>query len=235
MLAARPDRSLLLVAGVVRHRRAVAAARRDRRRAGWDGGWLTSATTGRDGYLQLVDLAPTALAALGRPMPERLFAGQPAASVDGPARRTWPTRSRRPPTPTGEARRPATVVGLVLRAAGRRCRSLLVAGRCAAAAARPAGTPARPARARAAPRLVAVVEVLLIAAALAVPAALLADAVPWWRGGRRGLVFGAGHRAAAGRARPRPSVRLAAAAPRTLGPLGVVAGRRRRWWSASTC
>ena len=32
---------------------------------GWDGGWLTSAGTGRDGYLQLIDLAPTVLSALG--------------------------------------------------------------------------------------------------------------------------------------------------------------------------
>ncbi|MFC5946607.1 hypothetical protein ACFPZ4_35225, partial [Micromonospora harpali] len=50
---------------------------------GWERGWLTSPTTGREGYLQLVDLAPTALAALGRPMPERLFLGRPALSVGG--------------------------------------------------------------------------------------------------------------------------------------------------------
>ncbi len=40
---------------------------------GWEEGWLTSPSTDRRGYLQLIDLAPTALAALGRPMPGGFF------------------------------------------------------------------------------------------------------------------------------------------------------------------
>ena len=67
---------------------------------GWDGGWLTSPSTGRDGYVQLVDLAPTALAALGRPQPERLFAGQPAPRRARPARRPARRGHASPPTPT---------------------------------------------------------------------------------------------------------------------------------------
>ena len=38
-------------------------------------------------------------------------------------------------------------------------------------------------------RIVAAVELLLVAAALAIPAALLADAVPWWRGEHAGWVL----------------------------------------------
>ncbi|MET8068004.1 hypothetical protein ABZS65_30720, partial [Micromonospora sp. NPDC005313] len=71
-------------------------------------------------------------------------------------------------------------------------------------------------------RIVAVVELLLIAAALAVPAALLADAVPWWRGDHAGLWYASvtallivGGTAV---------VRFAPGHERTLGPLGAVAG-----------
>ncbi len=48
---------------------------------GYDGGWLTSTSTGRQGYLELVDLAPTALAALGRPAPTKLLAGAQAQRI----------------------------------------------------------------------------------------------------------------------------------------------------------
>ena len=92
VLAARPERSLVLVAGLAdtdqSSRLHVAVADGP----GWDGGWLTSPSTGRDGYLQLVDLAPTALAALGRPQPERLFAGQPATARRPAGPPTCPTR-----------------------------------------------------------------------------------------------------------------------------------------------
>ena len=69
VLAARPANSLVLVAGVsdtdsVRRLHVAIADG-----PGYDGGWLTSSSTGRAGYLQLVDLAPTALAALGLPEP----------------------------------------------------------------------------------------------------------------------------------------------------------------------
>ena len=100
VLAARPERSLVIVAGLAdtdqSSRLHVAVADGP----GWDGGWLTSSSTGRDGYVQLVDLAPTALAALGRPQPERLFAGQPARAAPGrpadlPDAVTFPTDADR--------------------------------------------------------------------------------------------------------------------------------------------
>jgi hypothetical protein len=75
---------------------------------------------------------------------------------------------------------------------------------------------------RPAPRqLVAAVEVLLVAAALAIPAALVADAVPWWRSDHAGLLFAAVTLAvlAAGTAAVRFSPRYRA----TLGPLAMVA------------
>jgi hypothetical protein len=68
--------------------------------------------------------------------------------------------------------------------------------------------------------LVATIEILLIAVALAIPAALLADAVPWWRGSRPGVVFGAVTLGliAVGTA----AVRAAPRYHRTLWPLGAV-------------
>lgn len=83
LLAARPADSLLLVAGV-------ADTGPDRRLrvligegAGLSGGWLTSPTTRRAGYVQLVDLAPTALAAVARPAPEVRLAGHPVQTAPG--------------------------------------------------------------------------------------------------------------------------------------------------------
>jgi hypothetical protein len=83
VLAARPAGSLVLVAGVAdldgsSHLHvAVADA------PGLPAGWLASATTGRNGYLQLVDIAPTVLAALRQPPPELAFVGHPAESRAG--------------------------------------------------------------------------------------------------------------------------------------------------------
>ncbi|RBY81526.1 hypothetical protein DQ239_02390 [Blastococcus sp. TF02-09] len=49
------------------------------------GGWLSSASTGRAPYVQLIDLAPTALVALGRDVPASMN-GQPLrATADRPA------------------------------------------------------------------------------------------------------------------------------------------------------
>jgi hypothetical protein len=45
-------------------------------------GWLTSASTGRAPFLQLIDLAPTALRALDRPVPASMN-GQPLTVVGG--------------------------------------------------------------------------------------------------------------------------------------------------------
>ncbi|MDT4990549.1 MAG: hypothetical protein QOH97_441, partial [Actinoplanes sp.] len=83
IVAARPERSLIMVAGVsdtdASSRLHVAIAEGP----GWESGWLTSAGTGRDGYLQLVDLAPTVLSALNRAVPEKLFSGRSASSAPG--------------------------------------------------------------------------------------------------------------------------------------------------------
>ncbi|MFI5837793.1 hypothetical protein ACIA5A_29360 [Micromonospora sp. NPDC051300] len=219
VLAARPPRSLVLVAGVsdtdtpARLHVAVADG------PGWDGGWLTSPSTARSGYLQLVDLAPTALAALGRPMPERLFLGRPAVTVDD-----RPDDLRTAIEAPADADREA---GAQRRVAGWFFTLLAAAQMALAVAVLPL---LRRARRLAGPhspapvsrRIVAVVELLLIAAALAVPAALLADAVPWWRGHHAGWWFASvtallivGGTAA---------VRFTPGHDRTLGPLGAVAG-----------
>jgi hypothetical protein len=83
LLVARPAESLLLVAGVAEvdadpHLQLGVAEG-----PGLSPGWLTSETTGRTGYLQLVDIAPTVLAALERPQPQVLLAGHPAGSRPG--------------------------------------------------------------------------------------------------------------------------------------------------------
>ncbi|MFC4147229.1 hypothetical protein ACFO0M_13310 [Micromonospora mangrovi] len=219
VLAARPPRSLVLVAGVsdtaVPSRLHVAVADGP----GWERGWLTSPSTGREGYLQLVDLAPTALSALGRPMPERLFLGRPALSVEGrPA--DLRTAIDEPAGADREAGAQRRVAGwfFALLAAAQVALSIAVLPllRRARRHAGPHG-PAPVSR-----RIVATVELLLVAAALAVPAALLADAVPWWRGTHPGWWF-AGVTAAlvvGGTA----VVRFAPGHERTLGPLGAVAG-----------
>ncbi|MEV0430701.1 hypothetical protein [Micromonospora sp. NPDC050495] len=219
VLAARPPRSLVLVAGVsdtdAASRLHVAVADGP----GWERGWLTSPSTAREGYLQLVDLAPTALATLGRPMPERLFVGRPAVSVGG-----RPADLRAAIDAPADADREA---GAQLRVAGWFFTLLAAAQVALAVAVLPL---LRRARRHAGPhgpepvsrRVVAAVELLLIAAALAVPAALLADAVPWWRGHHAGWWFGVvtalltvGGTAA---------VRFSPGHGSTLGPLGAVAG-----------
>ncbi|MGW5672811.1 hypothetical protein, partial [Micromonospora sp. NPDC003776] len=219
VLAARPPRSLVLVAGVsdtaAPSRLHVAIADGP----GWERGWLSSPSTAREGYLQLVDLAPTALAALGRPMPERLFLGRPAISVEG-----RPADLRTAIDQPADADREA---GAQRRVAGWFFALLAVAQVALAVAVLPL---LRRARRHAGPygpepvsrRVVAVVELLLVAAALAVPAALLADAVPWWRGSQAGWWFGVvtalliiGGTAA---------VRFSPGYGSTLGPLGAVAG-----------
>ncbi len=218
VVAGRPDRSLIMVAGVSdttsTSRLHVAIAEGE----GWNGGWLTSAGTGRDGYLQLVDLAPTALAAVGRPEPERLFSGRAATSVPGrpadPADavtgdRDADRRASAQQRITDEFFTALAVAQFVL---------FLLAVPLLVRARRHAGPrgPASPAR-----RLVAVGEVALIAAALVIPAALLADATPWWRAGRPGLTYGAvtALLVVVGTA----AVRLAPRYRRTLWPLGAVA------------
>ena len=224
VLAARPDRSLVLVAGLSDTDRDRPAARGDRRRARAG----TAAGSPRP--------APAATATCSWstwPRPRwprwagrrrsKLFAGRAADRGAGPAGRPGRRGARRADADrrAGAQRRRRrrwffavlAVVQLLLFVAGR-----------AAAARGPGGTPGRrgpalPPRRGWSRRS----RWPLIAAALAIPAALVADAVPWWRAGRPGLVFGAGHRCvlvAVGTA----VVRLAPRYRRTLGPLGAVAG-----------
>lgn len=218
VLAARPERSLVLVAGIAdtdqTSRLHVAVADGP----GWERGWLTSRSTGRDGYLQLVDLAPTALAALGRPAPQRLFVGQPATMVAGrPA--DLPDAIAAPADADREARAQqqvarwffALLAGLQVLLAIAVVPLLRRARRHAG----PSGPTPVPRR------IVATVEVLLIAAALAIPAALVADVVPWWRGEHAGVYFALVTVGLLGVATA--GVRLARAYGRTLWPLGSVA------------
>lgn len=218
VVAGRPDRSLIVVAGVggtsSTSRLHVAMAEGE----GWDGGWLTSAGTGREGYLQLVDLAPTVLTALGRQEPHGLFTGRSATTVPGrPAGLEDAVRGdhdadRRATAQRGVADEFFTALAaadllLFLAAVPLMVRARRHAG--------PRG-PAAPSRI-----LLGALEVALIAVALAVPAALLADAAPWWRAGRPSLVFAAVTLllTAVGTV----AVRVAPRYPRTLWPIGAVA------------
>ncbi|WP_244367851.1 hypothetical protein [Micromonospora echinofusca] len=219
VLAARPARSLVLVAGVSDTDRTSRLHVAVADGPGWAGGWLTSPTTGREGYLQLVDLAPTALAALGRPMPERLFLGRAATAVPGrPA--DLAAAIAQPADADREARAQKHVADwfFVLLAGAQVLLAVAVLPllRRARRHAGPGGPPPVPAS------VVAGVELLLIAVALAVPAALLADAVPWWRGTHAGWYF-AGVTAVLLVAAT-AAVRFAPGHGRTLGPMGAVAG-----------
>ncbi|BCL17022.1 hypothetical protein GCM10017556_47610 [Micromonospora sagamiensis] len=219
VLAARPQQSLVLVAGVsdtaapARLHVAVADG------PGWERGWLTSASTGRDGYLQLADLAPTALTVLGRPLPERNFTGRAATPVDG-----RPADLRAAIDAPADADREA---GAQRRVA--RWFFVLLAGFQVLLAVavlpllRRARRHAGPVGPTPVPRsVVATVEVLLVAAALAIPAALVADLVPWWRGDHAGWYFAVV--TALLLAGATALVRFAPGHDRTLGPLGAVAG-----------
>lgn len=186
MLAALPEHSLLLVAGLSdtdqTSRLHVAIADGP----GWRGGWLTSISTGRPGYLPLIDLAPTALAALGEPGPAHLFAGNPADRTENRpadlevAVGRLADADREAGAQQGVTRRFFTALAtaqvlLFLAAVPVLRRARRHAG--------PSGRPPWP------PAVTRTLEVVLVAAALAIPAALLADAVPWWRSSRPGLVF----------------------------------------------
>ncbi|WP_018908799.1 hypothetical protein [Salinispora arenicola] len=219
VLAARPPRSLVIVAGVAdtaepsRLHVAVADG------PGWKHGWLTSPSTGRAGYLQLVDLAPTALTALGRPLPERPFLGQPAESLDGRGA-DLATAIAGPVDADREAAAQRRVAGWFFGL-------LAVVQILLGVAVLPL---LRRARRHAGPygpqpvsrRVVAVVELLLVAAALAVPSALVADLIPWWRSEHPGVWFTVATVAlivaATALVRVLPGYRS------TLGPMGAVAG-----------
>jgi hypothetical protein len=83
LLAGLPGRTLLLVQGLSevgdgRPQLHVAMASGP----GFDGGWLVSSSTGRAPFVQLIDTAPTALAALGVDQPASMN-GQPATTAGG--------------------------------------------------------------------------------------------------------------------------------------------------------
>ncbi|GIF26867.1 hypothetical protein BJ973_000041 [Actinoplanes tereljensis] len=219
VVAARPARSLLLVAGVSDtdqgSRLHVAIAEGE----GWNGGWLTSTGTGRDGYLQLIDLAPTVLTALGKSSPEKLFAGRAATVVPGKpdnvadAVQGTHDADRRASAQRGVAAIFFAVVAILDLLLYALIVPVMVRARRHS---RPRG-PALPSG-----RVVTVVELALTATALAIPAALLADASPWWRGGHPAWAFGlvTGALIIAGTALVRASPRYR----RTLWPLAAVSG-----------
>ncbi|GIF75564.1 hypothetical protein [Asanoa siamensis] len=217
VLAARPKNSLVLVAGLADTDQASRLHVAIADGPGWDGGWLTSPGTGRDGYVQLVDLAPTALTALNRPRPERLFVGQPATSVPGrpeklPEAVVFPADADRE---AGAQQNVATwffgILALVQLGLAITVVPLLRGARRHVGDDKAVRRP-----------ISGVVEVLLVASALAIPAALVADLVPWWRGGHPGWLFAAVlvFVLAASTA----VVRLAPAWRQTLGPLAMVVG-----------
>ncbi|WP_443083958.1 hypothetical protein [Verrucosispora sp. WMMA2121] len=219
VLAGRPPRSLVIVAGVSDTERPSRLHVAVAHGPGWEEGWLTSPSTDRRGYLQLIDLAPTALAALGRPMPDRPFLGRPAESVgDRPA--DLSAAIAEPADADREAAAQREVAGGFF--------VLLAVVQVALAVAvlpllRRARRHAGPYGPKPVPRaVVATVEVLLVAAALAIPAALVAEAAPWWRFAHPAASF-AGLTAVL-LAATTLLVRLAPGYRSTLGPLGAVAG-----------
>lgn len=186
ILAARPPNSLLLIAGLSdtdsTSRLHVAIADGP----GYGGGWLTSSGTNRDGYVQLVDLAPTVLAALGRPILVKLFSGTQVQR--GGERPADPVRAV---TRLADADREAAVERgvamwffwalVVIEIA------LLV---LASPMLRHARRSAEAGEPKFSGRAVRVVESALVASAVLIGTSLLADALPWWRSSVAGLLFG---------------------------------------------
>jgi hypothetical protein len=173
LLAVRPPGSLVLATGVAdldgssRLQVAVADA------PGLPRGWLTSATTGRTAYLQLVDIAPTVLAALDRPPPELAFAGHPADSLPGrPADLTDLVAELAAADAQGRHARPVSTWFL----AGLTVLELALFGAAVPLLREPGrnGTRTRRLARQVGP-------MLLVGSALAIPAALVVGWVPWWR------------------------------------------------------
>jgi hypothetical protein len=218
IVAARPGRSLLLVAGVSDTDRSSRLHVAIAEGQGWNGGWLTSAGTGRDGYLQLIDLAPTILAALGKSQPDKLFAGRAATIAPGkPDSVTDAVQGAHNADRRAGAQRGVATIFFTVLAILQFCLFAMLAP-VMVRARRHSGPkgPALPS-----PRVVRAVELALIAAALAIPAALLADASPWWRAGHPAWVFGivTGALIVAGTA----AIRLAPRYKRTLWPMAATA------------
>ncbi|MDI1465252.1 hypothetical protein QEZ54_30225 [Catellatospora sp. KI3] len=219
ILKARPERSTLLVAGVSDTDRTSRLHVVIADGQGWRGGWLTSASTNRPGYLELVDLAPTALSLLGKEVPKKVMAGHPAAHALGrPDDLGEATAAGTDADRQAAAARNVSAWFFLLLAAAQ---ILLFAAvvpllRRSYRHAGPTGPTPPP------ERLVRLLELLLVGAALAVPAALITGIVPWWRFGQRGLIFFAVTGAVLA-VLTLVTVRLPVSRTRTLGPVGAVA------------
>jgi hypothetical protein len=185
LLAGRPADSLLLVAGVAdthTHPRLHLVLGHG---PGLDGGLLTSDTTRRTGYLQLVDLAPTALAALGLPPPDVRLAGHPARQVPVAAGELEPALQRLISADEAAGRSRVTRGWFV---AGLAAAQLLLLAAAVPILRRPVASPARTDH-----RLLrwwrAAVPPGLLAVSLLIPAGLVAGGLPWWRGGAATVAF----------------------------------------------
>lgn len=183
LLAARPADSLVLAFGVADAGQETHLQVAVGDAPGLPAGWLTSPTTGRTGYLQLVDLAPTALAAIDQPAPQVQLAGQPGYRL--------PRRSADLPDAVAELAAADNEAVLARPISGWFPAGLTVAQLALFAAMVPllrrpsaGAAPGRVAR-----RWRSAGEMLLVVAALAIPAALVADGVPWWRSEAAGGVF----------------------------------------------
>ena len=197
VLSARPNGSLLIVAGLADtespSRLHVVLAQGP----GFTGGWLESASTRRPGYVQLVDLAPTALSALadtgtGPPSTRQahlgVFRGSAATRID----------EGRPEdiAATVRALSGADQLARAQRNVSRRFLLALVPAQLLVAlVAIPLLRRARASGPRG-PRPVPPwwrrgVTVALTVSGMALPAALLVDVVPWWRTPAPGLLFAA--------------------------------------------
>ncbi len=245
--AARPVGSVLMVLGLsdtgrpARLHVAVADG------PGFRGGWLTSASTGRGGFVQLIDAAPTALAALDVHQPAS-FLGQPMSSTGSGRPDSVATTVDELTDAEREAVGQRAVVGrfaqilvlgqlllylvaTVVLAWARYARGPLSLIR--GASARRTGPASSRAGARIQGRargvrsgktgwLIAWTETAACAAALALPAVLLASAAPWWRSDHPGRMLATITIVLAVLATV--LVSLVARHVRPLGPLVAVAG-----------
>lgn len=170
--AALPDRWRLMVAGI-----ADSAAPSSLHPVlyggyGIEAGSLTSATTGRDGYVQLVDLAPTALEVVGADVPAAM-SGRPASVKADPSH----TSASAVASGIDETRASTAVAGVGWKFYG----ALAVLGIGAVAAAVWLLTGAD--------RFRAVVRTVCIAVSAVPVAGVAAGIPPWWRAGRPEVAF----------------------------------------------
>ncbi len=183
VLDARPAGSTVLVLGVADTGRPARLHVAIAEGSGFQGGWLRSGTTRRTGYVQLTDVAPTVIACLGLPRPAS-FAG-----------RDWEPTGRRSVHLATDERRLVLADRMSVataRNAGRFVAVLVavqlalfvLAGFGLARLGTHSGVGQQ--RRRGDSWLRPVLETAATAAAVLVPAMLLADLIPWWRSERPG-------------------------------------------------